>query len=93
MPLPETPTPTPDEYSARCPNPQCRTELWARRAGEWTLRNRILKLVDGQLVALCDDCGTQVSVPWLTLSTTPQPVRPGLPSRVRLKVRVPPSGM
>ena len=70
-----------DQLSAPCPH--CGSDLWARRAGEWTLKQRIVKVDDeGGVRAKCD-CGHEVSIPWLTVSAPPPIERiPGAP-RVR----------
>jgi RNase P subunit RPR2 len=75
----------PEILTAKCP--KCRTALWARRKGEWTLRNRIIKLVDGKIVALCDDCGSPVSVDWLAIAPIEQ--APPMSPAVRLVARLP----
>ena len=56
----------PDELRATC---SCGHELWKRRRGELTLVNRILKLVEGKLVAKCPRCQEDVPVPWLRIET------------------------
>lgn len=64
-------TPRPDGLSARCAG--CGSELWKQRRGEWTLRNRILKLASGgALTAKCADCGGMVDVPFLRLTEPAQ---------------------
>ena len=69
----------PSTLSAACP--KCGHELWSRRRGEWTLQNRILKLTAGGLAAKCPDCGADVPVPFLTISTPT-----GAPRRLVVKV-------
>ena len=59
--------PDPTELRATCP--KCAHELWKQRDGEWTLRNRILKLKGDQLVARCPSCSTEVSIPFLRLAS------------------------
>lgn len=59
---------------------ECGAELWKRRGGDWTLANRVLKLVDGGLVAKCPECRRDVPVPFLTVA----------PEAVAEPARVPP---
>jgi hypothetical protein len=53
------------------------------RSGQWTLRNRILKLAKGVMHAKCTGCGADVPVPFLRLADDPQPA----PAKRRLVVR------
>lgn len=62
--VPETEPVDPARISVVCP--RCGTKLWAKRAGEWTLANRIIKLLDtGVLAARCPtkDCAEEVPLP------------------------------
>lgn len=48
--------------SARCP--ACGAQLWRRRGGQWTLGNRIVKLLDdGTIAARCPSQGCEADVP------------------------------
>lgn len=60
-------TTDPANLTATC---SCGTELWAERAGEWTLAQRILKLTPTGLVAKCPECRADVPIPWLQLRPT-----------------------
>jgi hypothetical protein len=55
----------PATLQARC---DCGHELWRERRGEWSLGNRILKLVEGSLRAKCPECGSDVPIPFLQLA-------------------------
>ena len=65
----------PSSLTLRCP--KCGVDLWAKRAGEWTLRNAILKLdpEKGQrFLARCPESGCDglVEVPFLSLVEPPK---------------------
>lgn len=68
--------------------PGCGKDLWAVRHGEWTLANRVIKVVDGGLVAVCPTCPTEVPIPFLSLRAQPEPIRKARPAGVRMVVRV-----
>lgn len=78
--------PTGEGLSVKCP--RCGKELWKKRAGQWTLDNRIVKLsATGAFQAKCPDCREDVPVPFLMIDpTAPRPATPG----VRMVVRVVP---
>lgn len=75
-------TPDPSTLQATC---RCGTELWAERAGEWTLAQRIVKLTDVGIVALCPKCREEVPVPWLHVAPAEVPT----PTRRRMVMRSP----
>lgn len=59
-----------DLGSLRCVCPRCGEQLWAERAGEWTLRAAMLKVdPDGRVKARCpaSGCSKIVDVTFLSL--------------------------
>lgn len=59
----------PKALEAGCP--RCGCKLWQERAGDWTLKARILRYQGGVFVAKCPECRTDVQVPWLGVSSDP----------------------
>lgn len=55
-----------ERQSAECPG--CGEELWKRRRGQLTLRNKIVKLGPDGLLAKCPECGEDVPVPFLKVT-------------------------
>lgn len=79
-----------DPGSLRCSCPDCGTDLWDRRAGEWTLANRIMKVGDdGAVSARCPKGCGDVAVPFMQVVTPPDPPKevPVRKGRRRLVVR------
>lgn len=54
-----------------CTCPECGKELWKERDGEMTLQQRILKVRDGKIVAVCYRCKHPVLVDFLTINPPP----------------------
>lgn len=67
--------------SATCT--RCGDRLWKQRRGDWTLAQRILKVVGGGIVAICPECGSDVPVPWLRVAGDAAPV--GVPASNRAR--------
>ena len=59
----------PSDLDATCPN--CGTELWAMRKGQWSMKSAILKLAGSRFIARCPrpKCRGELIVPWLQIES------------------------
>jgi hypothetical protein len=75
----------PRGLEVRCP--KCGCLLWQERAGDWTLKARILRYQAGAFVALCPEqgCRGEPQIPWLVVSGDPATHK--APPRRRVLVR------